>query len=93
MDFEKEINDLKCRIAVAEQDGRNPLAITGKFDTIFSLILQLQEENAQINERIRSLKSDIEQLNFKIANIQVITDLNNEANNIKRSPGRPKRED
>lgn len=42
MDFEREILEIKERLRVAEKDGRNPIAIQGKFDIVFGLIEDLR---------------------------------------------------
>lgn len=86
MDFEKEIFTLKERIAIAEQDGRNPLAIQGKFENAFQLISNLQNEISELRGLIGKLK---EEKNIENDIDIIILEKENEE---KRKPGRPKRE-
>lgn len=70
-ELKKRIESLEARISNAEQDGRNPLYITGKFNTLFgftndlrdSLTLLKKEVVELAKQRIKNV--EINELNLK----------------------------
>lgn len=88
MDFEKEISDLKERVKVAEQDGRNPFAIQAKFETLFNLVQTLQDENAEL----RGLISKIVKINRLQCSESKTEEILKSQEEPKKRKSRPRRE-
>lgn len=60
MNIEKEIEDIKQRLFEASQDGRNPIAIQGKFENVFQLINEINDKIGLIQSRINKIEKKLE---------------------------------
>lgn len=94
MNLEQEILLIKERLAVAESEGRNPLAIQGKFENAFQLISELQNKLDDLNFKINIVKTLIDSKKDECKNecseCALIEDKEQGVIIEKKKPGRPK---
>jgi uncharacterized protein YceH (UPF0502 family) len=84
MDLEQRILQLEERVAAAEVDGRNPIAIQAKFENAFQLISELQNKFDDLNLKVANISAKLDKLLIEEP-VEIIEE--------KRKPGRPARQE